>query len=237
MMVTSTDRSAAAQAFVSELEQELRDTKASLLDGDFLAAIESGEASKAQIEIWARMFYAYTKNGRLSIGNFYANSPDDPDLRRELAANIWEEETGRISGIGRCHMDVFTDFLGAFGITPEAAAELSTGVEHRMGRVIEPDDFWVELIAYGFSVEVPNSEWSQRIFDALRTNYDFTEAELRWFSMHSELDADHGEEFRKYVERVVDDPATLERVRSETLAMSALVRDVWNANGVWADAS
>jgi hypothetical protein len=41
------------------------------------------------------------------LGNFYVNSPDDPVLRRERAANLYEEEAGRLSGVNRCHMDVF----------------------------------------------------------------------------------------------------------------------------------
>lgn len=225
----------AVKEFADQLEQEIRDEGVSILDGAFLAAIESGAATRAQIEVWARNFYASTKNGRLSIANFYANSPNDPDLRRELAANIWEEETGRISGIGRCHMDVFFDMLAAFDISEEEAAILTSPVSNDdpKGRKIAAEDFWVELIVYGFTVEIPNSEFSGRVYQALRDNYDFTEGQLRWFSMHAELDADHGEEFRKYLERIIDDPEQLARVRTETLAMSAFVRDVWDGFGAW----
>ncbi len=83
--------------FIRDLDAEIRGKRLSLLDADFLAAVESGSASRDQIGAWARVFYATTKNGRFGLGNFYANGPDDPELRRELAENLYEEETGRIS--------------------------------------------------------------------------------------------------------------------------------------------
>ena len=96
-------------AFVDELENEIRAKELSILDCEFLAAVESDAITRRQVGEWAKAFYAATRNGRLLLGNFYANSPDDPELRRELAENLYEEETGRISGVGRCHMEVFDD--------------------------------------------------------------------------------------------------------------------------------
>ena len=117
------------ESFIAELEHELRDKKLSLVDGDFLLAVERKEVTRDQIREWAKAFYAATRHGRLTIGNFYANAPDDPELRRELAENIFEEETGGISGVGRCHMDVFEDLLEAFDITPAEAARLKSPLD------------------------------------------------------------------------------------------------------------
>src|SRR5690242_20160106 len=147
----------AIDQFVGELENELRARELSILDCDFLAAVESASVTRNQIGEWAKAFYAATRNGRLLLGTFYANSPDDPELRRELAENLYEEETGRISGVGRCHMDVFEDLLGAFGISPdEARAIASPFAAHApTGTAIAPHDYYVELAAYGFAVESP----------------------------------------------------------------------------------
>src|SRR5262249_6880860 len=84
--------------FLDELQREIRDKQVSLLDAEFLAAVEAGTVERERIGAWARVFYAVTRNGRFGLGNFYAHSPEDPVLRRELAENLYEEETGRISG-------------------------------------------------------------------------------------------------------------------------------------------
>jgi pyrroloquinoline quinone (PQQ) biosynthesis protein C len=155
------------------------------LDADFLTAVEAGELTRNQIEQWARAIYAATRSGRTILGTFCANSPDDPELRRELADNLYEEETGRLSGVNKCHMDVFVNLLAAFGIDEPEAASLRSplGDYVAQGRAIAADDFYVELTAYGLSIEAPNADFCQRIFDALRTHYDFTPQQLTWFSM------------------------------------------------------
>jgi pyrroloquinoline quinone (PQQ) biosynthesis protein C len=223
--------------FVDGLLAETRERRVSILDGEFLEAVEAGEASREQICAWAKTFYAATKNGRFGLGTYYANSPEDPELRRELAANLYEEETGRISGVNKCHMDVFFDFLGAFGVSEEEAKHVVPhfGEYVPQGRAIPFDDYYVELATYGLSVETPNAEWSTRMHRALHDSYGFTEDETRWFSMHAELDADHGDEFKGYAQKAAQAPNGLERLREQTLQMSEVVRDVWNGFGLWKD--
>jgi pyrroloquinoline-quinone synthase len=223
------------QAFVVDLEAEISEQRLSLTDTEFLHAVEAGTATREQIGEWAKVFYAMTRNGRLMIGTFYANSPEDPQLRRELAENLYEEETGKLSGVGRCHMDVFADFLAAFGITLEEARQLRSplGDLPTGGRAIAPEDFYVELAAYGFSVEAPNARFCQRILPALKTNYGFADEQLTWFSMHAVLDADHGEEFLKYVEAAAASGEALERVRTSTLEMCAATKLIWDGAGTW----
>jgi pyrroloquinoline-quinone synthase len=221
--------------FLVEMEAEMQADHITMLDAPFLAAAEAGTLTRDQIEEWARQFYAITRDGRLTIGNFYANAPDDPDLRRELVENISEEETGRISGVGMCHMDVFQSLLAAFGISREEALSLESphGRTGPMGRRIPPDEYYIELAAYGYSVEVPNQQFCERIHTALQEYYGFSDDELRWFSMHALLDADHGEEFRKHARKVAEQPGGLDELKRQTRGLSQLVKDSWNGLGTW----
>ena len=223
------------ERFVADLEAEIDEHGLSLTDGEFLLAVEASAVTREQIGEWAKAFYATTRNGRLMIGNFYANSPDDPELRRELAENLYEEETGRLSGVDRCHMDVFADFLAAFDITLDEARRLPSPLGDLPvgGRTIAPDDFYIELAAYGLSVEAPNARFCKRILPALKTNYRFTDDQLTWFSMHALLDADHGDEFLKYIAAAAEYPDGLERVRTNTLALCATTKLIWNGAGSW----
>jgi pyrroloquinoline quinone (PQQ) biosynthesis protein C len=221
--------------FIAELIDELTSKRMTLLDTDFLAAVEAGTATKAQISAWAKAFHAATRNGRVGLGNFYANSPDDPELRADIAANLYEEETGRLSGVNRCHAEVFYDFLAGCGISAEEAdaATSPVGAPGPQGRRIEPEDYFVELSAYGLNVEVPNAEFCVRIANALRDNYGFDDSSLTWFTMHAHLDAGHGEEFRKYAARAAEYPNGLERVRTATLQYAPGVKMAWDGFGTW----
>jgi len=226
----------AVATFVADLVQELQDNRLTLCDTEFLAAVESGTATRPQIAAWAKTFHSTTRNGRIGLGNYYANSPDDSELRADLAANIYEEETGRISGVNRCHADVFYDFLSACGVSREEADATPSPVGPPyppQGRRIEPDDYFVELSAYGLNVEVPNAEFCIRIGNALRDHYGYDDSALTWFTMHAHLDADHGDEFRKYAARAAEYPDGLNRVRTATLDMAPLVQTAWDAFGTW----
>jgi hypothetical protein len=78
--------------FVADLVQELQDNRMTLCDTEFLAAVEAGTATRSQIAAWAKTFHSTTRNGRIGLGNYYANSPEDSELRADLAANIYEED-------------------------------------------------------------------------------------------------------------------------------------------------
>jgi len=226
-------------AFGNALEGELRKSRLSLLDVEFLAALESGRLTREQIGAWAKMFHSATRNGRVGLGNFYANSPDDSELRAEIAANLYEEETGRLSGVNRCHAHVFYDLLEACGISREeadAACSPAGPPYAPAGRRIEPENFFVELAAYGLNVESPNSEFCTRVSRALRSKYGFSERAVTWFDMHARLDAEHGEEFRKYAARAAEYPGGLERVREATLRMAPGVKHAWDGFGAWKSA-
>jgi len=129
-----------------------------------------------------------------------------------------------------CHMDVFQFLLSAFGITREEALRIPSPFGDYMpqGSSIPPDRFYVELAAYGFSVEIPNAEWWARMAAALRSSYGFSDQEVRWFTMHAELDADHGDEFRKHALEVAESPGGLSALREKSLAMAEMVKNVWN---------
>jgi pyrroloquinoline quinone (PQQ) biosynthesis protein C len=132
-------------------------------------------------------------------------------------------------------MDVFHDLLAAFDITPEDAEQLDSplGNYRPQGSAIPPEDYYVELSAYGLSVEVPNAEFCGRMHHALAEHYGFTEEQLAWFTMHAALDADHGEEFRKYVGHAARTPGGLTRLREKTLVLAEATKQVWDGFGRW----
>ena len=86
---------------------------------------------------------------------------------------------------------------------------------------------------YGFSIEIPNAEWSARMARALQDNYGFSDQAVRWFTMHAALDAGHGEEFRRHARKVAEQPGGLKLLREKTLAFAQVVKNLWNGHGRW----
>jgi len=60
-------------------------------------------------------FAVYVRDFPLLLGRLYAKNPPD-EIRRELAANLYEEETGGLS-VGRSHPALFVEMMGGLGFT------------------------------------------------------------------------------------------------------------------------
>jgi pyrroloquinoline quinone (PQQ) biosynthesis protein C len=219
--------------FMHDIETELRDRGLSILDCGFLGALEAEVLNVDQIRRWALSYYGCTKNGHLAIANFLAYSPEDQGLRSELAENLYEEETGILSGVGRCHMDVFLDFLKALGVSRAEAADADGLSASAYAHPVETHEYYAQLTAYGILGEGPNAVFCERVLAAFRADYSFTEDEVRWFSLHAKLDKDHGATLSRYVEAAESEPGGLERTRELIFGLAPHYQSIWNGRGTW----
>jgi pyrroloquinoline quinone (PQQ) biosynthesis protein C len=218
---------------MDDIETELRDRGLSILDCGFLGALEARVLSVDQIRRWALSYYGCTKNGHLAIANFLAYSPEDQGLRSELAENLYEEETGILSGVGRCHMDIFLDFLKALGVSPAEAANADGLSASAYAHPIETDEYYAQLTAYGILGEGPNAVFCERVLAAFRTDYSFAEDEVSWFSLHAKLDKDHGTTLSRYAEAAESEPGGLERTRELIFGLAPHYKSIWDGRGTW----
>jgi pyrroloquinoline quinone (PQQ) biosynthesis protein C len=219
--------------FKDDMELELRNRGLSILDCGFLSALTAGELSVEQIRRWALTYYGCTKNGHLAIANFLAHSPEDAGLRAELAENLYEEETGLLSGVGRCHMDVFLDFLKVLGVPPDDAAASNGLATTAYAHPIVADEYYAQITAYGILGEGPNAEFCESVLTALRANYSFGDSELNWFSLHAKLDKDHGETLSRYVVAAEGETGGLERTRELIFDLAPHYQSIWDGRGAW----
>jgi pyrroloquinoline quinone (PQQ) biosynthesis protein C len=223
----------ATGTFKNDIEVGLRNRGLSILDCGFLSALSAGELSVEQIRRWALTYYGCTKNGHLAIANFLAHSPEDPGLRAELAENLYEEETGLLSGVGRCHMDVFLDFLEALGVTTEEAANAQGLTTTAYAHPIVANEYYAQITAYGLLGEGPNAVFCESVLAALRSDYSFGDSELSWFSLHAKLDKDHGATLSRYVEAAAGEPGGLERTRELIFDLAPHYQSIWDGRGAW----
>jgi pyrroloquinoline quinone (PQQ) biosynthesis protein C len=218
---------------MEDIETELRNRALSILDCDFLSALESGVLHVDQIRRWALSYYGCTKNGHLAIANFLAHSPEDQGLRSELAENLYEEETGILSGVGRCHMDVFLDFLRVLGVSAAEAAAANGLSASAYAHPIEAYEYYAQLTAYGILGEGPNATYCERALAALRDAYSFSENDLGWFGLHAKLDKDHGATLGRYVTAAESEPGGLERTRELIFGLAPHYQSIWDGRGTW----
>jgi pyrroloquinoline quinone (PQQ) biosynthesis protein C len=223
----------ATATFTNDIEADLRHEGLSILDCDFLGALTAAELSVDQIRRWALSYYGCTKNGHLAIANFLAHSPEDPGLRAELAENLYEEETGLLSGVGRCHMDVFLDFLEALGVSADEAAAAQGLATTAYAHPIDADEYYAQITAYGLLGEGPNAVFCERVLSALRADYSFGEDEVTWFSLHAKLDKDHGATLARYVEAADAEPGGLQRTRELIFDLAPHYQSIWDGRGAW----
>ena len=223
----------ASATFANDIEVELRNRELSILDCGFLSALMAGELSIEQIARWAVSYYASTKNGHLAIANFLAYSPENPGLRAELAENLYEEETGLISGVGRCHMDLFLDFLNALGVSENDAAVAQGLATTSYAHPIDSNEYYAQITAYGILGESPNAAFCENVLEAFRANHSFDYHHMNWFQLHAKLDKDHGAVLTRYVEAAEAEPGGLERTRELIFDLAPHYQSIWDGRGSW----
>ena len=129
-------------AFVAELDQLIHDRRK--MTSPLYQHILAGRASVGLLREFVVHRYPIKAMWTRNILGI-ASRVEDYQLRRELVANIYEEETGRLTGGGR-HLDTFVDVGQAFGLTreqvteaPERLPETQAVIDHNVRACNSPD--------------------------------------------------------------------------------------------------
>src|SRR5262249_28724700 len=102
-------------AFVERVTAELGREGRDVLRHPAMRALAEGRLPIEGVRAWARQFWHCIRTSARSFANVHANLCDeDLDLRRELAANIFEEDAGGISKTDN-HNALFLEFARALG--------------------------------------------------------------------------------------------------------------------------
>jgi pyrroloquinoline-quinone synthase len=118
-------------------------------------------------------------------------------VRTLLAENIYEEDTGRLSG-STPHTVLYHRFANAIGVSSadleaaEPLIELKTMMEWFAGLIAQSD--WVVgacAFLYGLESQKPGSR--ERRLQAVRETYRIAEDALTFFIIHIGLDDEHGD--------------------------------------------
>jgi pyrroloquinoline-quinone synthase len=108
-------------AFVGELTA-LIDARRSFGGHPLWLAIRDGVLPASGLKPFAVQFFLQVREFPRAVSALHANC-SDPHERIELAESLYEEETGRISGCGMSHPELFIRFGEAVGLKREAMTE------------------------------------------------------------------------------------------------------------------
>lgn len=161
-------------------------------------AIEHGRLTTAQLRHWATQLYIGNKGHNANIlGLIYARC-DNFLARKAIVENLLEEELGRQSGVMRSHMELYLDFGEALGIpryqliharmSPDA-----TAMAHWMYWLADSKPWYTTLAGISLGSELHNPDAYPRVIDGLKRHYGLDDNGVRFFSVHVEVDKDHGD--------------------------------------------
>jgi len=187
-------------------------------DHPVIGMIERGELTEEQLLGFAVQFYQlFPKVFPKPIAALYARCPDDPEIETHLLENLIEEGTGQVSG-SASHRDLYLRFGRVLGLSPEALDSAEplpeTAALLNWREVLFSQRPWIEaMAAQGYALEGTAAERMKRIVRGLRQHYELPEAGIGYWTVHIEVEDEHGEVGELAVQRFVRTDAEQATVR------------------------
>lgn len=204
----------------------------SILRHPFYQAWQAGELDRAQLAIYARVYYPHVAAFPGHLEDALARAVD-PDIRDELAANLTDERSEPAA-----HPELWLDFAEGLGLQrADVAAAAPVAAARRMIDTLRAhargDTAGALAALYAYESQQP--EVSRTKMDGLTGHYGVTTAKgLGYFAVHAELDLDHRQGEREMLGRCIDDGATADEILG---AAEATLSAYWGLlDGVCAEA-
>ncbi len=206
----------APAAFIQDLEARIQ-ARRTFGSHPLWHAIADGKLSADQLKLFAVQFFLQVREFPRAVSAMHASCPF-PEERMELAENIYEEETGRISGCNQPHPELFIKFGEAVGLE---RSEMTEGQPLPATRALID---WFELstkqrsfieaaaaINLAAEGQVPGAfgPMARR----LEEHYGLSKEAVEFWDVHEMADADHSDVGDHIVVHHATDAAIQARVR------------------------
>jgi pyrroloquinoline-quinone synthase len=221
-------------AFVERVTAGLESDGRNVLLHPAMRELALGKLPLDGVRAWAREFWHCIKNSARSFASVHANLGDeDIDLRRELAATIFEEDAGGISKTDN-HNALFLEFARALGLGEEEVRGGARGPRAAalMGdfevRALSREQALEWLCIRGVGMERANAAICSAMGRALREHYGLPRSATRFFDVHASVDEDHGEFAVKVLQRLGTTPERRDELERKILAGAELFYRIWD---------
>lgn len=215
-------------ALINRLERNHR----TLRSHPTIDKIERGELTQAQLRHWATQLYIGNKGHNANIlGLIYAKCGDF-GARKAIVENLLEEELGRQSGVGRSHMELYLEFGEALGIPREELlrAQMSvdaTAMLHWMYWLADSKPWYVTLAGISLGSELFNPDAYVRVVRGLQQHYKLSDDGVRFFTVHIEVDKEHGDSSAGSIFRAIPESAAAETLWAVEMHIE-FMRRLWS---------
>jgi len=204
------------EAFIQDLEARIQ-ARRTFGSHPLWLEIADGKLTGEQLKRFAVQFFLQVREFPRAVSAMHANCPF-PEERMELAENVYEEETGRISGCNQPHPELFIRFGEALGLS---RADLVEGQPLPATRALID---WFELstkqrsfiegaaaINLAAEGQVPGAFGPMA--RSLQEHYGLSKEAVEFWDLHEMADADHSDVGDNIVVRHATDAAIQARVR------------------------
>lgn len=215
--------------FVRRLKQEIQAFPKIRIKHPFLKAVCNGTATMDQIRAWAVQDYQFRAAvPRIAMLRYLACS--DPEIGQKLWGVVEEETRGMDTGTAG-HNELAIRFAESIGLTRSQleTAELrpSTAAHLYYAELVIHTLPWFVVMAVQIGAEGTFGPAAAALGHGFIKNYNMKPDDVRFFTVHSEADEEHGSIAEEIAVRYITSPQLQELTRKHTFRRMELLYDVW----------
>jgi pyrroloquinoline quinone (PQQ) biosynthesis protein C len=219
--------------FVREFKREIAQHPKLRERHPFVKAVKEGRATMDQIRTWACQDYKFRNiTPQISMMRYLACS--DPAFQPALYEVVEEETEGMSSGTAG-HIDLFIEFAQALGLSRaelDAAPLAPATAAHLYFVELMIHKYpWFVVMAAQIAAEGTFPGATKLLGEGLMEHYHLPPEAVRFFTVHTEEDAEHGSLAEKIAEAYLHAPALQEQTREVGLRRLELLYDIWSIDG------
>lgn len=219
-----------AQSFEEELKVLQRDHR--VTHHPFVNRCLEGKVSEEAIKVQVYQFYFHTVGFVKGLARLVSNC-HVPELRKEIATGLYEEETGKLTGTAP-HLDLFFQYAEGWGISrdqlqtqaymlPETSALINW---YMYASMLEPfiGIAVFNVAAEGVNITFPGAPGLSRLTaDAMSQKYGRSKEDVAFWDLHDRADQEHSGTGVRILGAYVKTPEDKSRV---TTAIQ-MTKDAW----------
>lgn len=222
-----------SKEFVNQLKKDIQAFPKIRIKHPFLKAVCNGTATMDQIRAWTIQDYQFRAAvPRIALLRYLACS--DPEIAQKLWGVVEEETRGMDTGSAG-HNELAIRFAESIGLTRnqlENAELLSATAAHLYYvELIIHTLPWFVVMSIQIGAEGTFGPAAAALGNGFIQKYKMTPENVRFFTVHSEADEEHGSLAEEIAERYLQSPHLQELTRKHTFRRMELLYDIWSVAG------
>jgi pyrroloquinoline quinone (PQQ) biosynthesis protein C len=215
--------------FVRRLKDEIARSSKQRVNHPFVRAVSEGNASMKQIRQWALQDYQFRRAvPRLAMLRYLACT--DPEFQPKLY-EVVEDETKGLRPGSAGHPDMFVEFAAELGLERReletAPLRPATAAHLYYAELIIHTLPWFVVMAAQIAAEGTFAPAAAALGHAFIKQYGMRPEAVRFFTVHTEADAEHGSLAEEIARRYITSPPLQTQTREVALRRLELLYDAW----------